>query len=187
MAEDIWQNLPYPVGEASVFERGWPDAPEAWITAMSPEETAAIALVRDRLRPAVNRLLESARAVGQLGSSLEAWLQLEGLPQTEEPGDGARLTLEPIERVLNASAHPDVDNLADWLLVSQLQIGGMAPQALLGEGREGGVVLRVARADGEKCDRCWHYEGDVQDHLLNDGSTGRLCGRCDGILQRLEA
>jgi isoleucyl-tRNA synthetase len=30
MAEDIWQNLPYPVAERSVFERGWPTAPGSW-------------------------------------------------------------------------------------------------------------------------------------------------------------
>ena len=192
MAEDIWQNIPYPVAEASVFERGWPAALPAWAEAMSGEEAAAIALVRDRLRPAVNRVLESARAAGALGSSLEAMLQLEESQDAASAGeatqrDEAVFSLEPIARVLTASAHPEVDNLADWLLVSQLQIGGEAPGTPLAQGSEGSVRLRVARARGEKCERCWHYEGDVAEHRLSSGEAGRICGRCSGILLRQAA
>ena len=30
MAEDIWQNIPYDLEEASVFQRGWPSVPKSW-------------------------------------------------------------------------------------------------------------------------------------------------------------
>jgi len=98
--------------------------------------------------------------------------------------DDTALNLEPIARVLTASAHPEVDNLADWLLVSQLQIGGEAPGTPLAQGSEGRIRLRVARAQGQKCERCWHYEGDLAEHRLRSGESGRICGRCSGILQR---
>ncbi|WP_231597359.1 isoleucine--tRNA ligase [Synechococcus sp. CBW1004] len=178
MAEDIWQNLPYPVAEASVFERGWPTASQEWRQAISDEESAALHQVRDDLRPLVNRLLESGRAAGSLGASLEARVQLESVAEGAE----AAISLDQLQRVLAASAHPEVDNLADWLLVSELHIGGEAPAAPLAEASEAGFTVRVARADGEKCERCWHYESDVADHRLASGEGGRICGRCRGIL-----
>jgi isoleucyl-tRNA synthetase len=178
MAEDIWQNLPYPVTEASVFERGWPAAPREWRQAISEEESGALHQVRDDLRPLVNRLLESGRAAGSLGASLEAQVQLESAAGGSEAG----ISLAQLQRVLAASAHPEVDNLADWLLVSELRIGGDAPEPLLAEASEAGLTVRVARAVGEKCERCWHYESDVADHQLASGEGGRICGRCRGIL-----
>jgi isoleucyl-tRNA synthetase len=180
MAEDIWQNLPYPVAEASVFERGWPTAPQPWRQAISEQESAALREVRDGLRPLVNRLLESARAAGSLGASLEAQVQLQpGAEATE--GD---VSLEQLQQVLAASPHPEVDNLADWLLVSELRIGAEQPPAVLAEASEAGLTVRVARAAGDKCERCWHYERDVAEHQLASGEAGRICGRCREILQR---
>ena len=166
MAEDIWQNLPYPVSEASVFERGWPTAPMEW---RQPELETPMAAILE-LRALVNRQLESCRSGGQLGASLEAQVQLE-------------LTAEaaPLAEALNwleGSAHPSVDNLADWLLVSGLQIGGAAPATVLEDANAGGVNVRVARADGEKCERCWHYETDIGRHSTHP----TLCGRCVAVL-----
>jgi len=71
-----------------------------------------------------------------------------------------------------------VDNLADWLLVSALQLGGEAPQEVLSEASEGGITVRIARAAGEKCERCWHYATDIGQH----SSHPTLCGRCVAVL-----
>jgi isoleucyl-tRNA synthetase len=175
MAEDIWQNLPYPVAEASVFERGWPLAAAEWLEALTPEETGAIREVRDTLRPGLNRLLEECRSEGHLGASLEAHVQLE--IDASQPGGQALATLQT---VLDASAHPEVDNLADWLLVSDLSIGGEAPAEVLAASSPAGkgVSLRVARASGVKCERCWHYEDDIGSHAGHP----TLCGRCVAVL-----
>ncbi len=187
MAEDIWQNLPYPVAEASVFERGWPAADQDWQQAITLEEGAAIKDVRDVIRPLVNRLLEGGRAEGTIGASLEAQVQIvidDASPAAEvdaEPAAAAS-SLQGLQAVLAASAHPEVDNLADWLLVSELRIGGDAPHDQLAVSSEAGLTVRVARAAGEKCERCWHYESDVSDHQLASGEGGRICGRCRGIL-----
>ncbi|MFZ9174388.1 isoleucine--tRNA ligase, partial [Vulcanococcus sp.] len=146
MAEDIWQNLPYAVAERSVFERGWPTAPAEW---RRSELEAPMARILE-LRALVNRQLESCRSGGQLGASLEAQVQL-------ELGEGSEATAAALEW-LESSAHPSVDNLADWLLVSALQQGGSAPANVLAEASEGGLQVRIAKAAGEKCERCWHYE-----------------------------
>jgi isoleucyl-tRNA synthetase len=168
MAEDIWQNLPYPVAEASVFERGWPTAPEEW---RQPQLEAPMERIA-ALRALVNRQLENCRSGGQLGASLEARVQLE-----ISAAEGANATREALAW-LEGSAHPSVDNLADWLLVSQLQLGGSAPATVLAEASEEGITVRIAKADGHKCERCWHFETDIGQH----SSHPTLCGRCVAVL-----
>ncbi len=176
MAEDIWQNLPYPVAERSVFERGWPTVPAAWrAEAETGYDGATHTAVRDLLlvlRPLVNRQLESCRKQGYLGASLEARAQL--LISEEETSAPLRQALT----LLAASSHPEVDNLADWLQVSALSIGGAPPAEVLAEASEAGVTVRLARAEGQKCERCWHYESDIGSHAHHPS----LCGRCVAVL-----
>ena len=166
MAEDIWQHLPYDVAEQSVFQRGWPTADAGW-SALSADSVAAIDSVV-KLRALLNRQLEACRAEGALGASLEASVQLE--LGSGELADAINVALE----VLAASPHPSVDNLADWLLVSQLQCSGTQPDTVLAEVVEEGVTLRISRATGQKCERCWHYEEDIGSN--NEHPT--ICGRC---------
>jgi isoleucyl-tRNA synthetase len=192
MAEDIWQNLPYPVVEASVFARGWPIAEEAWSQAITTEEREAVRAVRDSLRPAVNRLLETARAAGHLGASLEAQVHLQRPAEPEGSAESSAAAsdhfkaqfLLAIQTVLAASPCPEVDNLADWLLVSELRLNGAPPEPALAAAQEADLRLTVARAAGEKCERCWHHESDVTEHTLAEGVQGRICGRCRQILDR---
>jgi isoleucyl-tRNA synthetase len=237
MAEDIWQNLPYPVAEASVFERGWPTVPAEWRagakTGYSFDDHAGIKDLLLVLRPMVNRPLaklrlegakkaakDAASAVageknmmavaeatasavlaamgevsgiakidksrdigssgilkngtsGAMGSSLEAEVQL-----VIDEIDSTAPLRQTIER-LGKSAHPEVDNLADWLLVSTLRLGGAAPAEVLAEATEGGITVRIARAAGEKCERCWHYETDIGQHAAHP----TVCGRCAAVLE----
>ena len=166
MAEDIWQHLPYGVAEQSVFQRGWPKADAGW-SALSADSVAAIDSVV-KLRALLNRQLEACRAEGALGASLEAAVQLE-----LGSGELAGSITAALEQ-LAASPHPSVDNLADWLLVSQLQFSGTPPDTVLAEVEEEGVTLRISRASGQKCERCWHYTDDIGSH--NDHPT--ICSRC---------
>jgi isoleucyl-tRNA synthetase len=193
MAEDIWQNLPYAVAEASVFERGWPAVPEQWRsrdnTAYTFEAHTTIKDLLLVLRPMVNRLLDAARhsvAVSPdgatekqpIGSSLEAQVQLQlGDADGAAQGTAARSVALGLA-LLATSPHPEVDNLADWLLVSALQIGGEPPTQPLAEATEDGLTVRIARAEGQKCERCWHYETDIGQFSAHPS----LCGRCVAVL-----
>jgi isoleucyl-tRNA synthetase len=123
------------------------------------------------LRSLVNRQLESCRSSGQLGASLEAQVQL-------ELEAGSTNTAEAL-RWLASSSHPSVDNLADWLLVSGLEEGGAVPAELLAEASENGITVRIAKAEGQKCERCWHYESDIGQHSAHPS----LCGRCVAVLE----
>ena len=166
MAEDIWQNLPYSVAETSVFERGWPTAPEQWRQSALEQPMNQIL----ELRALVNRQLESCRSTAQLGASLEAQVQL-------SLGEGSEATQAALSWLEN-SAHPKVDNLADWLLVSALEIGGSSSETVLAEASENGITVQIRKAAGQKCERCWHYESDIGEHAAHP----TLCGRCVEVL-----
>ena len=166
MAEDIWQNLPYTVAESSVFERGWPSAPEQWRQSALEQPMNQIL----ELRALVNRQLESCRSAAQLGASLEAQVQL-------SLGEGSEATQAALSWLEN-SAHPKVDNLADWLLVSALEIGGSSSETVLAEASENGITVQIRKAAGQKCERCWHYESDIGEHAAHP----TLCGRCVEVL-----
>lgn len=193
MAEDIWQNLPYPVAEASVFERGWPTVPAEWRAGSgggySSDTDAAVRELLLTLRPRVNRLLEACRqqpvakkagsegsgeggeANEAIGSSLEAQVQLEL--------GAAGGSLAEALTLLSASPHSEVDNLSDWLLVSSLRFGGPPLLAVLAEDRDEAFTLRISRAEGAKCERCWHYETDTGQHAAHP----TVCGRCVAVLE----
>jgi len=192
MAEDIWQNLPYPVAEKSVFERGWPTVPSEWRTQDNTrytfEDHTAIKDLLLVLRPMINRLLNSCRRPAAspaggtehepIGSSLEAQVQVQLLlGDADAEAKDAQLVADCLDR-LAKSTHPEVDNLADWLLVSSLRLGGEAQAGVLAEDTKGGITVRIARAAGQKCERCWHYETDIGDHAAHPG----LCGRCVAVL-----
>jgi isoleucyl-tRNA synthetase len=202
MAEDIWQNLPYPVAERSVFERGWPTVPAEWRPAAAssyPADTHA--QVKDLLlvlRPLVNRGLERCRqqqggaspASGKgIGASLEAQVHL-SIPDAH-PLHAALEALgliprahgledNPRAKALEENPKATVDNLKDWLQVSALTLGGGPPEEVLAEVEGDGVTVRLARAPGQKCERCWHYSDDIGAHPTHP----TLCGRCVDVLAR---
>ena len=166
MAEDIWQNLPYPVEETSVFHRGWPTVPVEWRDAAL---SAPVQELRE-LRAAVNKVLEDCRGRQELGASLEAAVRI----------DARRPELQAALSWLSETGDPEVDGLRDWLLVSQLQIGGEPWAEVLASQDDELASIEVSRARGTKCERCWHYEGDVGQHPEHP----HICGRCVGVLER---
>jgi len=90
--------------------------------------------------------LEKARQAKEIGKALEAKLVFLG---TNPSLDLAR-------------QHPDA--LRELLNVSQLEFqpGGEA------------IEIKVVKADGRKCERCWHWETDVGTHAGHE----TICGRC---------
>jgi isoleucyl-tRNA synthetase len=91
--------------------------------------------------------LEKARQAKKIGKSLESKVVFNG--------KGALL--------VDAKLH--LDALRELLNVSQVQ--------LLEEGGET-VFATVAKADGQKCERCWHWERDVG----SNPEHPTICARC---------
>ncbi len=167
MSEDIWQNIPYKLKEESVFQRGWPEVPSEWI---DDSLNNPVNYLRD-LRSLVNKSLEECRATNQIGSSLEAAVRI----------DINEDYLNESIQWLETKGDSSVDNLRDWLLVSQLQIGG-DPWAEILTTQDCDIgTIEIAKSRGLKCNRCWHYETHISSH----NGYESLCDRCINIIERL--
>lgn len=68
MAEDIWQNLPYPTPYKSVFAAGWVTVEERWNQPQLAEKWQKLRGYRND----VNQVMERARTDKSIGSSLDA-------------------------------------------------------------------------------------------------------------------
>jgi isoleucyl-tRNA synthetase len=92
--------------------------------------------------------------------------ELEKARQTKTIGKGldAKVSLSGSAPVL-AEAKINVEALRELLNVSQLEVKSEGDLS---------ISVTVAKADGQKCERCWHWETDV-------GSSAEhptICGRC---------
>jgi isoleucyl-tRNA synthetase len=110
------------------------------------------------LRRAVLVFLETARNGKTIGGSLEAKVLLNG-------------------------AHPEAalwrkyaGSLPALFIVSQVEI--VTP----GEPLVGDVCLGIARADGQKCERCWNYST----HVGESADYPTVCERCVAALAEIE-
>nr|APP88304.1 isoleucyl-tRNA synthetase [Paulinella micropora] len=170
MAEDIWQNLPYSVPEKSIFNCTWSAAPQSW---RHENLKLPVSVLRD-LRGTVNRQLEVTRNTGIIKASLEAKVILETKDKSIVSA------MEMLER----DGNREVDILRDWLLVSQLQLGGKTFPGSINTTKPkneiDNVTIHITKADGQKCERCWHYEEEVG----KNQESSSLCYRCIEVLKR---
>lgn len=150
LAEDIWQHLPYPVAQRSVFEARWPESTDLWYQPELAGRWQALILLRDR----VNVALESARSAKQIGSSLEA-----------------RLELRLADPAVRAEAERLRAELRYLFLVSEVVLIDEPSSEAVPE-------ILVLKAEGQKCERCWNYSiqvGEFADHPT-------LCERCEPVV-----
>ena len=180
MAEDVWQNLPYPAPCASVFEKGWIPA-----TAMfEPHDEKLWEFVRV-LRGDVNKCIELARQAKATGASQEMQVVL----HTGDP-ELAKM-LEAIKGDDGLLATPlltnGVDDLRFVLLVSQVrlvdsedEVARLCPTYRLSAGdTESKLTVGVLKASSKKCDRCWYYS----DTVGQDGDHPEICPRCADVVR----
>ncbi len=164
MAEDIWQNIPYSTKEKSVFQRGWPNFPDAWI---NPELNQHISNLR-KLRVEINKAIEGCRSQQKIGAALET--EVNYLPENE-------IVKESISW-LEKFGNKQVDLYNDWLIVSKFNIvSNLSENCLTIDNNELGKI-QILKAKGKKCDRCWHY----QDITISGIEDTKLCKRCANII-----
>ncbi|MBP1149397.1 isoleucine--tRNA ligase [Methylocaldum sp. RMAD-M] len=151
-ADEIWRHLPGKRSE-SVFL-------ETWYEGLFPLDESS-PFNREfwdfllKVREAVSKELEVLRVRGEIGSSLDAEVELYGSQPILE-------RLAPIESELRflfitsyASLRPEGDS-------------GTLPTGIEG------LELKVRASDKPKCVRCWHHREDVGKHPDHP----ELCGRC---------
>ncbi|HVZ43340.1 MAG TPA: isoleucine--tRNA ligase [Ramlibacter sp.] len=125
------------------------------------------------VRDDVNKMIEERRQGNELGSSLQA-----GIDLYLEPGDMEvfRSLRDDLRFVLITS---DVEVLPLWGAEYQERIGRDPIRVFTGKARVGdgvppqhGVFVRVL--EHPKCERCWHWRADVG----SDAAHPTICGRC---------
>jgi isoleucyl-tRNA synthetase len=116
-----------------------------------------------QVREEVLKALEPVRAAKTITSGLEARLTL-----------AAKTELAALLRTYAAY-------LPGLFIVSQVEIVDTAAQGAAASGIEG-LQIRVERAHGKKCERCWNYSTRVGESA--DYPT--LCERCVAALNEIE-
>ncbi|MBO9490145.1 isoleucine--tRNA ligase [Endozoicomonas sp. G2_1] len=160
-AQEIWQALPAPAaGERGefVFTNVWFDGlVEIEQDAVLNNEFWAQLL---EVRAEVNRALEVARNEKKVGKALEAQVTLYA---TAELADNLHKLADELRFVLiTSAAHVEVVDQAP-----ASETGATATELA-------GLWVAVTKAEGEKCDRCWHVTTDVGTNTEHPS----LCGRC---------
>ena len=152
-ADEIWQYIPAAEKQEFVFEDEW----YTKLFTLSESETlnseywAQILAIRSE----VNKVLEQGRNDKVIGGALEAAVTLYA-------NEDIMATLAKLE-----------NELRFVLLTSQASVKPL--QAAPAEAVQSdihGLKIEIAKAQGDKCPRCWHYTID------NDPTT-HLCKRCE--------
>ena len=149
-AEEIWGFIPGE-REESVHLAEFPSFEDSLIDNALEEKYERILAVRSD----VAKVLELARAEKIIGHSLDARVELAA------DGDLADLLKQ------------ESAQLACLLIVSQVEVTDSLENATTGENLPG-LKIRVSKADGEKCSRCWNYATTVGDH----DDHPEICHRC---------
>ena len=161
--EEVWQHLPKAEGRPeSVHVAQFPTAPEilgAGAAVDDPqqhEDWTTLRAVRDE----VLKALEDARNNKLIGGPLEAAVLV--------------TAADPAYSVL--AKHRD--ELRYLFIVSAVTL----EKAASGNGTSG-VTVKVSRADGQKCERCWNYSI----HVGENSAYPTVCERCSAVLREIEA
>lgn len=169
-AEDIWQNIPYPIPHRSVFASGWIPQETGW----KDTELAATWSKLRQVRSEVNKVLEQARTEKLIGASLEAKILLY-VPDTR-----LREQLSQMNPTNTVGEGLHVDELRYLFLTSQVELldSPEAAQNAPYHTETDLVTVGVVTADGEKCERCWNYSTQVGS--IEEAPT--ICERCHHAL-----
>jgi isoleucyl-tRNA synthetase len=165
-AEEVWSHLPAPhEREASVHVAKF--VPPEQLRAGLPEKYLQRLENWPRLiavRNEVLKALESARQEKFIGASLDAKVRL--------AADG---DLTPLLAEYRAA-------LPTLFIVSQVELSNDA-MADVPESQLPGLKVRIEKATGHKCARCWNYS----ERVGQDARYPSVCERCSAALKQIEA
>jgi isoleucyl-tRNA synthetase len=165
--EEIWRSLPKDTqGVPSVHQTEFAeaDALASGISKTAAEQWSRLAQVRS----AVLVALEQARAAKTIGGGLEAKVKLHA------GGEAASL-----QKLLEAHR----EALPALFIVSQVDVEASAPEGATPSETLPGLTIKIERADGKKCERCWNYST----HVGENARYPTVCERCTAALDEIEA
>jgi isoleucyl-tRNA synthetase len=165
--EEIWKMLPKFAHEvASVHQTEFvsPEILANGLTKGTSDQWTRLAQVRS----AVLVALEQARTAKTIGGGLEAKVHLFAAPEAQ----GLQTLL--------TDRHASLPAL---FIVSQVEIDSAASEGATQSETLPGLFIRIDRADGKKCDRCWNYSI----HVGENTRYPTVCERCSAALDEIES
>ena len=143
----------------------FPDAAElaCGIAAKEAEKWERLAQVRS----AVLLSLEQARAAKTIGGGLEAKVRLHA--NGKAPG---------LQELLKEKG----SILPTLFIVSQVAVDPSEGDGLVTSETLPGLAVRIERAEGKKCERCWNYST----HVGENSRYPTVCERCVEALEEIE-
>jgi len=163
--EEIWRFMPKREGDPiSVQLTDWPEFNKRYLDSDLEERWRKVIRVRDQVVDA----LEIARNDRIIRDSLEA-----------------RVDLYPSEELYEFLKAFE-DELATLFIVSQVSLnapGSDVPNNLIRPSDSTDLGIKISRARGEKCERCWIYSESVG----REKEHPTLCERCAGVINSLES
>ncbi|MBF0331311.1 MAG: isoleucine--tRNA ligase [Candidatus Omnitrophica bacterium] len=160
-ADEMYAFLPGNKAKTSVHLAEWPKVGDGW-SGQQFEDCYAAFL---ELRPFILKALETQRAQGLIGASLEAKVVI----RTASKRDAA---------VLKGL----IDELPMLLIVSQVVVEEAAAITVAVSSAFPQTEIVVEKADGAKCPRCWNYKLDIG----TDPDHVEICGRCTRAVKGLD-
>jgi isoleucyl-tRNA synthetase len=161
--DEVWKSFPIEEGTKSVHESTFGETIERVLTPQLVD-WKNIYQIRNAVMPA----LERKRAAGLIGSSLDAKIYV----KTDSP-ELARILKDnwkELDRVFIVSQLFSMDTAREG--AEEISVP-LVPQM-----KQETLLISVEKADGAKCERCWHYSlkvGSIPEHPA-------LCERCADAL-----
>ncbi|MBI3999736.1 MAG: isoleucine--tRNA ligase [Candidatus Omnitrophica bacterium] len=156
--DEVWRSFPIEEGKSSVHESFW-EVQKSPFTSDSFQDWEAIRAIRDAIMPC----LEKQRGAGLIGSSLDAKVYLK-----TDHSESTRILKQywqELDRVFIVSG-------LEWM--KGKQDGLEKIHFALSSEKNVEITISVGKADGAKCERCWHYS--IKVGSFPEDPT--LCERC---------
>jgi isoleucyl-tRNA synthetase len=146
------------------------------LTFTADEAWEAIPAVKDG--QSVHETVWKPREFARPDDECATWAQLMELRSQALPvleiARRQKLIGKALEAKLRLSPGPEAPSLSPALLEDLRELLNVSQLALQPAADAEASAWEVARADGQKCERCWHWETDVGSHVEHP----TICGRC---------
>ncbi|MEG6616464.1 isoleucine--tRNA ligase [Peptococcaceae bacterium 1198_IL3148] len=158
-SEEVYRHMPKPTDSpVSVQLLDMPEVNEAYLDIELEQKWDRIMQVRSE----VLKHLENARKEKFIGNSLEAAVHIYAEGELYD-------FLKPME-----------NEFATLFITSQAYLHNGNAEGLAISDNVSGLAVKVEKATGEKCERCWMYHKEVGQHQEHP----TLCPRCAGVLTK---
>jgi len=153
--EEVWDNMVKDENVESIHVASWPKSNKNW-------KDEALLEKWDRLmqiRPIVLKALEERRGDGLIGNSLQAEI---------------KLFINQQELYSLLKEYSDQLNAIFIVSGTDMTMTDILPEDVDGISSELGMAVKIMKASGEKCQRCWNYSNSVGE----DKERPDICKRC---------